>query len=63
MGSKATVFGVRSTVSQAESSKEGLAQSGAWVAGSRGESPMWNFQGPLRATTLWPRMIWAELVG
>ncbi len=32
--SKDTVFGVRPTVSQVESSKEVLAQSGAWVTGS-----------------------------
>jgi hypothetical protein len=38
--------------SQLESSKPCCAQSGAWVTGSRGESPMWNFHGPYSGTML-----------
>jgi len=50
---------VRSIVSQWESSKEGWAQRGWWVAGSMGESPRVKRQGPLRGTTDWPRVMLA----
>ena len=51
--------GVRSIVSQWESSKEGWAQRGWWVAGSMGESPRVKRQGPLSGTTDWPRVMLA----
>jgi len=54
MGSTAPVPEARSTVSHFESSKPGSAHIGLPVTGSVGESPTENFQGPFRATVLWP---------
>src|ERR1700743_3321875 len=56
MGFCAPDLGGRSTSSQAESLNSGEAQRGLPVVGSVGESPVENFQGPVRATADLPRV-------
>ena|ERR1700684_4563522 len=54
MGSYDPAAGVRSIVSQPESSKPGSAHSGLPVEVSMGESPTVNFHGPFSGKADWP---------
>jgi hypothetical protein len=54
MGSYDPAAGVRSIVSQPESSKPGSAHSGLPVEGFTGESPTENFHGPFSGKADWP---------